>query len=789
MWLDIFMKFSIKDIHSAQWKKRALVVSSFLFYFSGSHAETVSYQQQIKPIFDKHCVVCHACFDAPCQLVLTHGDGLFRGANKQPVYNDLRASPVPPTRLHIDAQSTEAWQKKGFFSVLSEKTDPTTNAKESVLKQLLLMHEKNKITPNKRLPKEIDIGLKRKNMCPKPEEMIRFKKIFPHSGMPLGVTGMTDVERQTLLDWLAQGAQYVPATIKLTDAEQDLVGDWERFFNRKGLREQLVSRWLYEHLFMGHLYFSELDEPKFFQIVRSKSGPGKPIKQIVSRRPNADPGGDFYYRLKPVEETIVFKTHVVFALNQTLKKRINTLFYSDDWQTDKLPGYTDAERSNPFQTFASIPANARYRFMLDNAEYFLQTYIRGPVCHGQIATDVVRDQFWVMFQSPESDLYVTSAEFRKRTTPHMDIAGLEEGIIEAASAWFSIKKQYNAYSNMRQAAYEADGQAGASLNEIWDGDDLNSNALLSVFRHHDNVSVRKGLIGDYPNTVWWMDFPLLERAYYNLVANFDVFGSTPQHAQTRLFFDLIRNDAERNFLRLLPSNTRQPLIDQWYEGAAQIKLITSYQEIYKKKEPLIDYSTDDPKKEFLQQLLYYFSHLNDRLDIINRPEEGSIQTINADSNNDLSVTHSLRRIASRAAKELPAVKSFPEVTFIRVFDDDGRKEIYSVFRNRRHTNVAFMLGESLRRKPEFDTLTIFPGVLASYPNFIFNVHVDEINLFTETLLALNNSREFEAKVVRRWGVRRTHPEFWDLFHDLTAYLYEHNSIEAGIMDMGRYENL
>ncbi|MDT9136206.1 fatty acid cis/trans isomerase, partial [Escherichia coli] len=40
-----------------------------------------------------------------------------------------------------------------------------------------------------------------------------------------------------------------------------------------------------------------------------------------------------------------------------------------------------------------------------------------------------------------------------------------------------------------------------------------------------------------------MDYPLLERTYYQLVVNFDVFGNVSHQGQTRLYFDLIRNGA------------------------------------------------------------------------------------------------------------------------------------------------------------------------------------------------------------------------------------------------------
>nr|WP_286306074.1 fatty acid cis/trans isomerase [Methylophaga marina] len=79
-----------------------------------------------------------------------------------------------------------------------------------------------------------------------------------------------------------------------------------------------------------------------------------------------------------------------------------------------LPGYDYEARANPFVTFSAIPAKARYQFLLDHAEYFTRTFIRGPVCRGQIATDVIRDQFWVMYQDPANDLFITDPKYRKK---------------------------------------------------------------------------------------------------------------------------------------------------------------------------------------------------------------------------------------------------------------------------------------------------------------------------------------------------------------------------------------
>lgn len=748
-------------------------------------ADGVDFQRDVRPILDRKCVVCHACYDAPCQLVLTHADGLLRGANKQTVYDGLRVKPAQPSRLHVDALSREQWRERGFFSVLPEAE---SGGEASVLRRMLLMRDNYELRSNRRLPKGLEIGLKRNNLCPQPGDMESYQERYPFGGMPLGVSGLSASERKTLLAWLDQGAAIEVAPVSLSAPERAAIGRWEAFLNRGELRRRLVSRWLYEHLFMAHLHFPALGSERFFELVRSSTPPGKPPVVIATRRPNDDPGQRIYYRLRPVAGTIVQKTHVTFPLDAVLRARIESLFFEPDWTVGRLPGYGDKERANPFMTFLPVPSEARYRFMLDHAEYFVETFIRGPVCHGQIATDVIRDQFWVLFQAPRSDLYVTSPGYRDKVTPFMAIAGVEQDLLEGARTWIRVRQQYDRYSDTRQAAYASRPEGGAGLEDIWDGEGWNDNALLSVFRHHDNASVRKGLIGDYPLTVWWMDYPLLERGYYNLVVNFDVFGSIAHQAQTRFYFDLIRNDAERNFLRLMPPAQRQRLIDRWYDGAAQLKLLTSYQNVSKKMPPAVAYKTDSPKRELLERLVHRFAGVNARPDAMNRASPVDAKQLLAPVVSRLSA-RALSGLASQRAAELPAVADFPEVSFVRVFDNSGRREIYTVLRNRVHTNVAFLFGESLRYRPEDDTLTVYPGVLASYPNFIFNVPLDEVEDFTQAVLSVGGERTFEKQVVRRWGVRRTHPAFWTLFHDLSAYLHEHTPVDAGVMDMSRYQNL
>ena len=78
---------------------------------------TVTYRQDVKPILEARCIVCHGCYDAPCQLNLSAHEGIERGANKELVYNAGRLLAIEPTRLFVDAHSPEKWREKQFYPV------------------------------------------------------------------------------------------------------------------------------------------------------------------------------------------------------------------------------------------------------------------------------------------------------------------------------------------------------------------------------------------------------------------------------------------------------------------------------------------------------------------------------------------------------------------------------------------------------------------------------------------------------------------------------------------------
>ncbi len=740
-------------------------------------AEPVSYSRDVQPILTNKCVACHACYDSPCQLNLGSGEGVLRGASKAPVYDGTRTKAQPTTQLFMDAHGEAAWRNKGFFSVL----DPQAG-QAALVARMLELGRSNPPAANAKLPDDLNIDIARENQCPLPGEFDAYAKKFAHAGMPFAVAGLSDAEYATLQNWLQQGAPIDEQALQPSAAEQKQVAEWEAFLNASGARESLVNRWLYEHLFLAHLYFEGGEAGHFFQLVRSRTPSGQPVDPIATRRPNDDPGSDFYYRLWPIQGVIVHKTHITYPLSAQKLKRTRELFYAGDWTVDAVPGYGAQRRANPFETFQAIPAQARYQFMLDNAEYFVRTFIRGPVCRGQIATDVIRDNFWALFQDPQHDLYITDAEYRAQATPLLAMPGQFDEIGDLLGLWTSYRDKRNDYEDLRRETYADAPLPGWST--LWQGND---NALLSIYRHHDSAMVRKGLIGEVPQTLWLMDYPLLERTYYQLVVNFDVYGNVSHQAQTRLYFDLIRNGAELNFLRLLPADSRQAYLDDWYQNSGKLKMWLDYTEADFDTPSGIDLPEQGAKGAFAQALLARYAELNARPDPINRCKGAECHRANLPD--DLAdAEQALSRLTSRPASGLRVIEQLPEATLLRIERADGKREVYSLLRNRAHSNVAFMTGESLRYQPGLDTVTVYPGVLTSYPNFMFNLKASEVPAFVTAMERVRDQAAFD-KVVERWGIRRSHPEFWRYFHDLSAYIRETEPVEAGVLDMNRYRNL
>ncbi len=99
-----------------------------------------------------------------------------------------------------------------------------------------------------------------------------------------------------------------------------------------------------------------------------------------------------------------------------------------------------------------------------------------------------------------------------------------------------------------------------------------------------------------------------------------------------------------------------------------------------------------------------------------------------------------------------------------------------------------MTGEDLRRERRFDTLTVIPGFLGSYPNFFFEVDKAQLPEFITAIKQARSDKEREA-FYKKFGIRRTNPKIWQSVDWFNAQHKKYRGVRAGLFDLNRYLNL
>ena len=742
------------------------------------------YQRYIQPILNKRCVVCHGCYDAPCQLKLSSGEGLQRGANVDPVYDGTRLVAADPTRLFIDAQNVEGWREKDFFSVLDPASDTTQES--SLMYQMLDLKSKHPLVSvvgdNQVIPHRLfDFSLNKTDSCTTADAFSQYADAHPLWGMPYGLPVLREEEAMILKYWLRAGAP-VADRPQLDRRLFDEVSRWERFLNGDALKTRLVSRYLFEHLFLAHIYFPQTAEQKgekreFFQLVRSTTPPGNPIDIIATRRPFDDPGVDrVYYRLMRVQDAITAKNHLPYLFDQARMDELNRLFYQAPFRVSRLPGYDPAQAANPFKTFAVIPARSRYRFMLQEARFTINGFMKGAVCRGQIALNVINDHFWVLFVDPDQKKLVQLDRFLTQHSDQLSLPAERQsnaGLLGFWTEYSELQAEYLEQKSQRLKELLADGQ-GVGLDWIWHGDGHNPNAALTVFRNFDSASVVTGLVGNPPKTAWLIDYPILERIHYLLVAGFDVYGNIGHQLSTRLYMDFLRMESEFNFLALLPEKTRIELREQWYQGASDsVKDYVYGRHAYLNVEPAINYPADRPAKAYLYSLL-------------KKSLSGVLY-----GGHDLNHPGGMRSIAEQLQR-LESIKGhqatlMPEMGVLMLEGDDHGLQLFTILRNSDHSHITSVLFEESNRRPQNDDLSVLSGLVGSYPDAIWYAKASSLPVFVDSVLKLETENDY-ADLMTRYGIRRSHRDFW-LYSDrlLQAY-YQSEPVESGLLDYNRLEN-
>jgi len=199
----------------------------------------------------QRCVSCHSCYNAPCQTKFEAFEGVDRGGSKIEVYNAMRLRSIEPTRLFVDAQSTQEWRAKDFFSLTQGKESNATH-NDSIMAHLL--HQK-KLKPEiigEYSPESDTLE------CPKDKsELEAFIEKKPYHAMPYGFPALSENEHTTLMAWLTQGANgpTPQEQQKLTSPSPNAINairEWERFFNTPDTsRISILSRVIKRQIFLS----------------------------------------------------------------------------------------------------------------------------------------------------------------------------------------------------------------------------------------------------------------------------------------------------------------------------------------------------------------------------------------------------------------------------------------------------------------------------------------------------------------------------------------------------------
>ncbi len=747
----------------------------------------ISYTRDVQPIFDRRCIACHGCLGSPCNLKLDSYAGAARGAFGMNPYTD-HVSAYPRTDMDA-ADSLAQWRELGFWPVLSPETpddaaqtEPRDRRDGSLLLRFLEAGNAHNQPGFPRAALASAYAKRFEYACPStPDAAEALLAKNPAMGMPFGLPAIDADDYATLLRWISAGAQGPSAEELLAAAESvrpDEVAHWEDFFNDPDPRHRLVARFIFEHVYLATIVLAESPDERF-RLVRSSTPPGEPVDVIGTDLPYDDPYAHadverFWYRLQKLTQAPMQKNLFLWRLAQTDRAELEQLFFGAEGPGANWPEAAPLDPpwglGNPFSVFRTIPAEARYRFLLRYAETITSGVIYGPVCNGQTATYAVKDHFWVFFVDPAADPSVQD--------PKLGLDSWDKMMDRSVFGNATYVEAYNeALAGLRPQGWDIDA--------IWDGDGDNPNAWLTVMRHDTNVSVMTGGRGGTPRTLWLMTYSGLERMYYDTVADFEYWAGDPSKLETLLFFNYLRQEFEDNFLMLLPAGAREAVRNTWTQGIGRLGL------------ELIPFDADqdaasnagaeaDPQQALRQVI--------DAVEARFAPAiAGPPDRLNPDTKPDTDPT---ARIASvedweRALSTLtvvqgqPFTRFMPSVILLRL-DGDQSARVYSLVVNRVYESQYTLVFQDGQALPELYSLSAYPTIVNGFPNLFVHLDLERAGAFLADLRKVDSDEAWEG-FKARYAILRNSAELWPFYDWITDWNLGHRRSAAGYLDLSYYD--
>lgn len=772
-----------------------------------------AFLDEVQPVLAQRCVTCHSCGDSPCQLKFSSFEALSRGSNEDNLYaprvfgidHEYNPQNIDHGRVMgenglVDfAKTEETWRDLDFYSVINRGTD-------AVLARVLT--EAQDATTSLDQSYEVGQSLNgRKFECVGSDNPRESKMVG--RAMPLGMPALPEAGTATMLEWLDAGA--APLTDEAqrgvgTPANAAAVEEWENFFNpaNPDERDQLISRYMYEHMFFAHLHL-ERSPGEFYRIVRSRTLTG-PIDQINTELINDEPDDDgpIYYRLMKMTEVLAAKQHIVWEIGPDELAKWQASMFDGDWELTRHDEYRP-NSTNPFAYFAAIPANVRYRFMMENSREMIDAMVRGSVCIGSGATFAIRDRFWVWFLDPDSDPSALE-----------EVAGEEtHGPLLGESSWFHLNP--HEADTLREIDYlrayrrylQQHRPDGLAVEDLWDGDGgTNPDAWITVARHGTTSSVTTGPQYGQPETVWVLGYSNFERLYYNLVVEFETWAGVGHKLETWGLMSMVRSEGEDLFLTMLPPDVREEMREHktrgW--GAWNDILLPDFASCSGELEDIIGddclaYSTsveyDVGELETIDERID--AHVADVAQQVREHIGGA--ALDEDPLNEVLGGDPPEEVRSREDVEAafnlltgwqnPGWEHVPEATLIRVHNGDSTW-IYTMLANRIYLSHDRVYFEGLTRVPEEDSISFARSVVGARPNLFIDVKMDAVPELVASLMEVESAEDWAAL----WSadftetgfhlIDRQDEELWTFADAIHAQWFAEDPINAAVLDLSEY---
>jgi hypothetical protein len=203
----------------------------------------------------------------------------------------------------------------------------------------------------------------------------------------------------------------------------------------------------------------------------------------------------------------------------------------------------------------------------------------------------------------------------------------------------------------------------------------------------------------------------------------------------------------------------------------------------------IDYRTNDPKREFMERLVK--EHIRKDTGIAFDPHNYLTAGKNYPSLPESYQTmqdylQGFRAVSASGNAFIRYINDHNANTaFIRIRMPNGNDQVVSMVVHRWHDNVKFMIGEDLFLNPLKDEADFFVGFIGSYPNYFFDVKIEDLPDFFDLLHGFEN-RPDDRQRLDKYGVNRANETFWEEYDWFQKRFDTEDPIHSGRFDLNRY---